>query len=62
MCGVWHDRPAQRTRGHAELLRAWRIRRQHIEREAERDKKAGHIVLCLWATVVIVLLAVIFTA
>ena len=28
----------------------------------ERDKKAGHIVLCLWATVVIVLLAVLFTA
>ena len=47
---------------YAELLRAWRIRRQHIEREAERDKKAVHIVLCIWVTVVIVLLAVIFTA
>ena len=54
--------PRNEREAYAELLRAWRIRRQHIEREAARDKKAGHIVLCLWATVVIVLLAVIFTA
>ena len=54
--------PRNEREAYAEPLRAWRIRRQHIEREAERDKKAGHIVLCLWATVVIVLLAVIFTA
>lgn len=54
--------PLNDREAYAELLRAWRIRRQHIEREAERDKKAGHIVLCLWATVVIVLLAVLFTA
>ena len=54
--------PLNEREAYAELLRAWRIRRQHIEREAERDRKAGHIVPCLWATVVIVLLAVIFTA
>ena len=54
--------PRNDREAYAELLRAWRIRRQHIEREAERDKKAGHIVLCLLATVVIVLLAVLFTA
>ena len=54
--------PRNDREAYAELPRAWRIRSQHIEREDERDKKAGHIVLCLWATVVIVLLAVIFTA
>ena len=54
--------PRNEREAYAELLRAWRIRRQHIEREAERDKKAGHIVLCMWVTVVIVLLAAIFTA
>ena len=54
--------PRNEREAYAEPLRAWRIRRQHIEREAERDKKAVHIVLCIWVTVVIVLLAVIFTA
>ena len=54
--------PRNEREVYAELLRAWRIRSQHIEREEERDRKAGHIVLCLWATVVIVLLAAIFTA
>ena len=54
--------PRNEREAYAELLRVSFIRRQHIEMEAARDKKAGHIVLCLWATVVIVLLAVIFTA
>ena len=54
--------PRNEREAYAELLRASFIRCQHIEREAERDKKAGHIVLCLWATVVIVLPAVLFTA
>ena len=54
--------PRNEREAYAELLRASFIRCQHIEREAERDKKAVHIVLCLWATVVIVLLAVLFTA
>ena len=57
-CGM--SAPRNEREAYAELLRAWRIRRQHIE--AERAEKAGHIVLCLWATVVIVLLAALFTA
>lgn len=54
--------PRNEREAYAELLRASFIRRQHIEREAARDKKAGHVVLCMWTTVVIVLLAAIFTA